>query len=260
MADAPELKAHPAYAAAFAEIMRRVAKALGPGRPHRPIVAAVAGGAALHFYTGGRISSDIDASLLARVLLDANDLRVAYNLPDGGPQVLSYDTQYNDSLALLHEDAYDDAIPLHVEGVDPRRLEVRLLAPLDLAVSKLSRFSAQDRVDIKALARERLVDGAHLRRPAEEAVPGYVGNLARIRTSLDIACRDVAAIAASRRARRPRKRRLDPLNALINAMAHANASREERVNYLAQEMLKTLPQGPIEIGGDNLFEKAKVVK
>ena len=43
-------------------------------------------------------------------------------------------------------------------------------------------------------------------------------------------------------------------------MAHSNASRDERLNYLAQEMLKTLPQGPIEAGGDNLFDKATVVK
>jgi hypothetical protein len=57
-----------------------------------------------------------------------------------------------------------------------------------------------------------------------------------------------------------RQWQLDPLNALINAMAHSNASRDDRLAYLAQEMLKTLPQGPIEVGGDNLFEKATVVK
>jgi len=57
-----------------------------------------------------------------------------------------------------------------------------------------------------------------------------------------------------------RQWQLDPLNALINAMAHSNASRDERLSYLAQEMLKTLPQGPIEMAGDNLFDKATVVK
>jgi hypothetical protein len=57
-----------------------------------------------------------------------------------------------------------------------------------------------------------------------------------------------------------RQWQLDPLNALINAMAHSNSSRDERLNYLAQEMLKTLPQGPIEMGGDKLFDKATVVK
>lgn len=195
-AAALRLKAHPAYEAAFAEVMRRIEKALGPGRHAKPVVASIAGGAALHFYTGSRISSDIDASLAgARLLLDPSDLRVAYTLPDGGTQILYFDTQYNDSFALMHEDAHRDAMPLEVEGVDARRLQVRLLSPLDLAVSKLSRFSAQDRDDIRALAREGLLTEAKLRRRAHQALPGYVGNLTRIRNSIDIACRDVAVLA-----------------------------------------------------------------
>jgi len=191
MARAVELKPHPAYAEAFAQIMRRVQKALGPRKSAQPVVAAVAGGAALHFYTGGRISRDIDASLLARVLLDPADLRVAYKDADGGVKVLYYDTQYNDSLALMHEQAYDDAIPLRIEGVDPKKLDVRLLSPVDLAVSKLSRFSEQDREDIKALAAEGLVTAAALRKRANEALPGYVGHLTRLRNTIDIACRDI---------------------------------------------------------------------
>ncbi|MBC8022275.1 MAG: hypothetical protein H7Y14_04100 [Burkholderiales bacterium] len=195
---APELKAHPAYAAAFAQVMKRVEAALGPGKPARPVVAAIAGGAALHFYTGGRISSDVDASLDARVLLDAADLRVAYELPDGGPQMLYYDTQYNESFALMHEDAKADALPVQVQGVDPRRLQVRLLTPVDLAVSKLSRFSEQDREDIRALAKQGLVTEAALRRRAAEALPNYVGNLARIRNCVDIACKDMAGLRSRR--------------------------------------------------------------
>jgi hypothetical protein len=194
MARAPELKPHPAYAEAFAEIMRRVQKALGSRKPVKPVVIAVAGGAALHFYTASRISQDVDASLLARVLLDPADLRVSYKDADGGVKMLYYDTQYNDSLALMHEDAYDDALPVHVEGVDRERLDVRLLSPLDLAVSKLSRFSEQDREDIRALAAERLITAAGLKKRAAEALPGYVGNLTRIRNTIEIAARDVEAI------------------------------------------------------------------
>ena len=92
----------------------------------------------------------------------------------------------------MHENAYDDARPVELEGVDASRLDVRLLTPLDLAVSKLARFSDQDRDDIRALARAKLLDASALRRRAEEALPDYVGNLARIRTSINIACRMVA--------------------------------------------------------------------
>ncbi len=57
-----------------------------------------------------------------------------------------------------------------------------------------------------------------------------------------------------------RQWQLDPVNALLNAMIHSSASREERVAFLVQEMLKTLPAGPVEVEPGNLLERAKVVK
>ena len=191
----PEFRPDPQYLKAFATIMSRIEKALGAKPPVKPVVACVAGGAALHFYTGARFSNDIDARIMARVLLDAQDLQVAYRGEDGHARLLYFDTQYNDSFALLHQDAYDDAIPLALGGVDARRLAVKLLAPLDLAVSKLSRFSEQDQLDIAALAREGLIQATKLRSRAMEALPDYVGNLDRIKTSIDIACKLVKEAA-----------------------------------------------------------------
>ena len=188
----PALRPDPEYLKAFAQIMSRIERALGPKRPAKPVAVCVAGGAAMHFYTGERFSNDIDATILARVMLDPRELQVAYRGGDGHARLLYFDTQYNDSFALLHHDAYDDALPISVEGVDSRRLEVKLLTPLDLAVSKLSRFSAQDQDDISALARAGLIDAAALRRRAEAALPDYVGKLDRIKTSIDAACRLVA--------------------------------------------------------------------
>jgi hypothetical protein len=188
----PELKPDPAYLKAFATIMSRIENALGSHRPTMPIVVGVAGGAALHFYTGVRISKDIDAKVMARVLLDPSDLQVAYRAEDGHARLLYFDTQYNDSFALMHHDAYDDARPIALPGVDASRLAVKLLTPLDLAVSKLARFNDQDQEDIRALARAGLIVGGTLRRRAEEALPDYVGNLVRIRTSINVACRMVA--------------------------------------------------------------------
>jgi hypothetical protein len=189
----PALRPDPEYLKAFAEIMSRIERALGPKRPAKPVVVCVAGGAAMHFYVGGRFTDDIDAKILARVLLDPQDLQVAYRGQDGHARLLYFDTQYNDSFALLHHNAYDDARPIDVEGVDSRRLEVRLLTPLDLAVSKLSRYKTQDQDDIRALAGAGLIDAASLRRRAEEALPDYVGNLERIKTSIILACRLVSA-------------------------------------------------------------------
>jgi hypothetical protein len=188
----PALRPDPAYLKAFAQIMSRIERALGPKRPPKPVIACVAGGAAMHFYVGGRFTDDIDAKIMARVMLDPQELQVAYRGEDGHARLLYFDMQYNDSFALLHQNAYRDAHPIDVEGVDSRRLEVRLLTPLDLAVSKLSRYSAQDQDDIRALAGAGLIDAASLRRRAEAALPEYVGNLERIKTSIGLACRVVS--------------------------------------------------------------------
>jgi hypothetical protein len=53
---------------------------------------------------------------------------------------------------------------------------------------------------------------------------------------------------------------LDPFNMLLNTMGHANASREDRVAYLVQEMLKTLPKGAIQIDVGDLLKRAQVIK
>jgi len=107
-----------------------------------------------------------------------------------------------DSFALLHEDAYDDTRPIAPEGVDPAVLDVRLLTPLDLAVSKLARFNDMDQGDIRALARSSPIESHALRRRAEDALSDYVGSLPRIRTSIDIATRIVMKETAGKPAKK----------------------------------------------------------
>ena len=55
-------------------------------------------------------------------------------------------------------------------------LRVHVFAPVDLAVSKLARFSANDREDIVALMTSGLTTGEEIAARAQEALPGYVGN------------------------------------------------------------------------------------
>jgi hypothetical protein len=191
----PQLKADRGYLHAFAEVMKRIENSLA-GATQRPVVVCVAGGAALHLYTGTRVSKDIDAKVMAR-FIPPDNLSVSYTDPDGNARLLYFDKQYNDAYGLLHGDAYDDAISIGVPGVDPRRLDVRLLSPLDLAVSKLSRFEAHDRDDIRDLAKAGLLAAADLRRRAEAALPAYVGDLRRVRNSLAIAERIVADAQAA---------------------------------------------------------------
>jgi hypothetical protein len=185
----PNAAARPEYVDAFSEIARRIAEPLH-ALPKRslPIQMFVAGGAALHFYTGERTSKDIDASFSHRIALPEN-LEVAYRDADGAARLLYLDRQYNDAFALMHEDAREDSVPLALKGINPGVLDVRLLSALDLAVSKISRFSSQDREDITALARHGLIRSAPLRRRANEAIANFVGNVDTLRTSIDLTCR-----------------------------------------------------------------------
>jgi hypothetical protein len=198
----PSRHVRPEFLAAFREVAARIAGTLD-NLPKRslPVRMYVAGGAALHLYTGQRLSDDIDASFSHRIALP-DDLEVAYRGADGTAQLLYFDRQYNDTLGLLHEDAYEDSQPLTLDGIDAAVLDVRLLTPLDLAVSKLGRFSDQDRDDILALARLKLIDSAALRKRATDALSGYVGDIARVQGSIEIACRilgDLEKRAAKRR-------------------------------------------------------------
>jgi Nucleotidyltransferase of unknown function (DUF6036) len=188
----PDRNARPEYVAAFREIVNRIAGSLA-GIPARalPIRMYVAGGAALHMYTGERVSRDVDATFSHRIALPEN-LEVAYRDADGAARLLYFDRQYNDTLGLMHEDAQDDSIPLTIEGVNSDIVEVRLLSALDLAVSKIGRFSSQDRDDIATLARHKLITSAKLRQRAEDALVGYVGETTRVQGSIDLAVKIVA--------------------------------------------------------------------
>lgn len=199
----PDPHARPEYLAAFREIVSRIERALsGSSRKSQPLKMYVAGGAAMHLYTGERVSEDVDAVFSRRVALP-EDLEVAYRDADGAARLLYFDRQYNDTLGLLHESAHDDSVPLQLEGIDPKVLEVRLLAPVDLAVSKIGRLSDQDRDDIALLARRGLVSSKALRARAEAAAGAYVGDMARLRSSIEIACR-IVDDAERRRTKRPR--------------------------------------------------------
>jgi hypothetical protein len=108
-----------------------------------------------------------------------------------GENVLLMARQYNDAFALMHENVYDDSVPLTLTQIDASVLDVRLLSPLDLAVSKISRFSSQDRDDITMLAQQGLIRAAALRRRAQQAVANYVGNLDTLKGSMELAVRIV---------------------------------------------------------------------
>jgi hypothetical protein len=197
----PVAGVRPEYLEAFAEIVGRVAAKLAKSpAASLPVRMYIAGGAALYLLTGVRVSEDIDATFSRRVVF-GEDIEVSYRDTDGGARLLYLDRNYNDTLGLLHQDAYADSLPVRIPGIDASRVETRILSPLDLAVMKIARFSEQDRADIELLAREELIDARSLRRRAEEALQDYVGALDAVRTSIALACRIVEAAAQPRHKR-----------------------------------------------------------
>lgn len=49
---------------------------------------------------------------------------------------------------------------------------------------------------------------------------------------------------------------IDPFNMLLNSLAHSSASRTDRIAWLVQEMMKTLPKGKVKVEMGNLLDQA----
>lgn len=201
----PDAAARPEFVAAFRELAERIEHVLA-STPKRnlPVKMFVAGGAAMHFYTGARVSEDVDAVFSRRIALPEN-LEVSYRDADGAARLLYFDRQYNDTLGLLHDDAHEDSLPLSIEGIDPKILDIRLLAPVDLAISKVGRFADHDRADIVSLASCGLIDARSFKRRAEEAATAYVGDMARLQGAIEMACHLITD--AQRHKRKPSTKR-----------------------------------------------------
>lgn len=140
----------------------------------------LAGGMAIHLYTSDRYTMDIDAEFGGRVFIPG-DLTVDISLDNGEKGSLYFDTNYNSTFALMHEDYIEDSIFIDL-GLEHIRLHV--LSPLDLAVSKISRFAENDREDICQLVRLGLTTSTEIEERATSAMAGYVGGEAMLKLNL----------------------------------------------------------------------------
>ena len=153
----------------------------------KPLTVYLAGGMAVHLYTANRVTTDVDVEFSGRIIIP-NDLMVEITLEDGSPQLIYLDTNYNSTFALMHEDYQDDAIPVDL-GLE--HIQVRVLSPVDLAVSKIARLADNDREDIQALVRLGLTTANEIEQRARSALEGYIGGQAMLMVNL----RDALVIA-----------------------------------------------------------------
>jgi hypothetical protein len=184
MLHTPQFHTHTALAQGLKELFGQLAARLGL---QSPLKVFLAGGMAVHLYTASRVTTDVDAEFGSRIFLPS-DLVVDVQLEDGTRESLYFDTNYNASFALMHEDYLADAIALDV-GVP--QISLYVLSPLDLAVSKIARWADNDKEDIADLVRLGLTTADEIEQRATQAIGGYVGGLPMLRLNL----RDAVALA-----------------------------------------------------------------
>lgn len=192
MSTSPVFHTQTALAQGLRELFKQLQERLSL---HSPLHVYLAGGMAVHLYTAHRVTTDVDAEFGSRVFIPS-DLIVEVTLEDGTRETVYFDTNYNSSFALMHEDYIDDAIPLDL-GV--AQIKLHVLSPLDLAVSKIARFADNDKEDIAELVRHGLTSADDIEQRATSALGGYVGGLAMLRLNL----RDAVALARQVEAERP---------------------------------------------------------
>ncbi len=184
----PELHTKTALAAALRALFLQLEHRLALDQP---LTAYLAGGMAVHLYTAQRVTTDVDAEFGGRLAIP-NDIIVETRLEDGRRAAVYLDTNYNPTFALLHEDYQDDAIPVDL-GLS--HIQLKVLSPVDLAVSKIARLSQNDREDIFELVRLGLTTPEAIESRAAEALRGYVGGIEMLQLNV----RDAVALARSAR-------------------------------------------------------------
>lgn len=143
----------------------------------RSVSVLIAGGMAMHFYVPARLTNDIDAEFGARIFIP-QDLAEP---PDDGCTPVWIDKGYNPRFSMLHEKRAEDAVSI---DLGTRMFRISVLSPLDLAASKIVRFSDLDRSDIAALGERGLVSPDALRQRADEALRGVLGDTSEIKRNI----------------------------------------------------------------------------
>lgn len=118
-----------------------------------PVNAYLTGGAAIYLLTKMRASDDVDAILTQTVDFPTGVVTVWED--EGIKKTLSYDDNYHPDFGLIAED-YEDR-SFKIKCLD-NKINIKVLHPLDIIITKMSRFSAGDEEDIQAIIRAFDID------------------------------------------------------------------------------------------------------
>ena len=207
MFGAPMNRAFPELSQALALLLQRIDEEIRKsnyGGP--PIRMYLVGGLAVNYYCGARYTEDVDAFYSKR--LHTGSHVVNYRKKDGKDAYLYLDNNFNQTLRLLHQDFDSAAVEWEGVGNEGRMIRLYVLSPLDLAVTKISRFSEQDREDILVLSRAMPFRADALKDRATEALGDFIGDLSPVKLSIQLICDEIARdqeLTRSRQVERPER-------------------------------------------------------
>jgi hypothetical protein len=129
----------------------------------------VAGGMAVHIYTGDRITYDVDAEFHHKLLIPEN-IMVNFSFDGKKFNKLYFNYRYTTTLSLMHPDYIENSVPLDV-GIN--NFNVSILSPIDLIVSKIARLQPVDISDISKLINKFNISSKELELHIEESLIYY---------------------------------------------------------------------------------------
>ncbi|MFW9619178.1 MAG: DUF6036 family nucleotidyltransferase [Sulfurospirillum sp.] len=151
---------------AVKEMMNVIAERIPNRYKKEPVHVYITGGIAIHFHTASRVSKDLDAIIDKNIAIPSK-LKVIWVNEKGEFEELAYDHNYSPTLGIMH-DAYEQRA-IYQFTID-EKLKVYILDPVDLIISKLSRFGEQDQDDIKRIIQNDLVSKETLEVLAKDAI------------------------------------------------------------------------------------------
>lgn len=152
------------------------------GRLREPVHAYLAGGMAVNFHTGSRMSRNVEIMWSHRLAVP-QDLQIFEVVDPNDPsdiQIVSMDGGVGDHLGSFHSDWKRDAEEVDCFG----DVVLHVISAIDLAVSKIGRFSERDREDITELASQGLISSKQLEIRGTEAIDCFIGDNRFMRLTL----------------------------------------------------------------------------
>ncbi len=129
-----------------------------------------------------RYSDDLDIEFGSRMTIP-DDIQVLFKDDAGTERTIVLDRNYTSAIALLHPDAFNESTAFMVSA--NKRLNLRLITPLDLAVTKVGRFLDHDQHDLKLLAKAGLLNADRFRSRAIEALDYYATDPTHVKMNIE---------------------------------------------------------------------------